>query len=114
MERKIVDTKVGLDDADLKSYKKLDSSLIVTILAWNESQITLAFPDVIRVLDNDANVISSFCKVTESTNFLELALGRLYETEIPSDHPYLHYQFLDSDDIATLEVVSRSVVVKYC
>jgi hypothetical protein len=114
MTNKIVDTRVGLSDADLESYKKVNSSLVVTIMAWNETRITIIFADVIRVLDNDANAISALCEVTKNTDFLELALRRLYEEEIPNEHPYLHYQFLDNDDIATLEIVSSSIEIKYC
>jgi Ni,Fe-hydrogenase I large subunit len=113
VKRKTIDTSVGFDDAELKSYKKEDASFVVEILAWNESQITLVFDDVIRVLDNDANAVSAFFAVVENTEFLELALTRLYEAEVPSNHPYKHYQLLDNDDNAALEVVSGSMEIKY-
>lgn len=113
MEISIIDTNVGFDDAELKTYKKENSSFIVEVLVWDESTITLVFDDVIRVLDNDTNAICAFVEVTEITVFLELALIRVYETEVPSDHPYHHYQFLDNDDMAALQVVSGSMEIKY-
>jgi len=113
MKRKAIDTSVGFNDAELKSYKKENATFVVDVLAWNESQITLVFDDVIRILDNDANGISAFFEVVENTGFLELALTKLYEVGAPSNHPYKHYQLLDNDDIAALEVVSGSVEIKY-
>ncbi len=113
MERTSIDTSVGFDDAELKSYKKENSSFIVEILAWNDSRITLVFNDVIRVLDNDCYAIAAFFEVAESTDFLKQSLSRLYESEVPIDHPYKHYQLLDNDDIAALDIVSGSVEIKY-
>ena len=58
----------------------------VELLAWNESHITITFSDVIRVLDNDANSISDFCKISES-EFLKAALNRLYDGSPPNEPP---------------------------
>ncbi len=113
MESATIDTSIGFDDAELKSYKKESTSFTVEVLAWDESTITLVFDDVISVLDNDTNAISAFIEVTENTDFLKLALARLYETEAPSDHPYKHYQLLDNDDIAALQIVSGTMEIRY-
>ena len=113
MERNPIDSRIGFADAEFKSYSKEDDTFVVDVLAWNESIITIIFKDVIRILDNDVNAISAFCEVIENNDFIQTALKRLYEGDLPSDHPYKHYQFLDNDDIPALEVVSGSMDIQY-
>lgn len=112
MGRKSIVSEIGFADAELVASKKQSDALTVEVLAWNESAITITFSDVIRILDNDASSISAFCKVSDS-GFLEAALSRLYEVEPPTDHPYVHYQFLDNDDFPALEVVSAQMNIGY-
>jgi hypothetical protein len=113
MKRDFVDSKIGFSDAELSSYSKKEDIFIVSVLAWNESLITVTFSDVIRVLDNDTNSISAFCKVVEQNDFLQAALNRLYEEDAPSEHSYTHYQFLDNDDQPALEIVSGCMEISY-
>lgn len=108
-----ISSKIGFADSELRSYYKQGSSLTVEILAWNQSRISILFGDVIRVLDNDANAISGFYEVADGGEALRAALARLYEGQPPADHPYIHYQFLDLEDVPALEVVSRSMEMTY-
>ena len=111
MELQAVATGISFADAELTCYEKSDASLKVYVSTWDESPVDLLFEDVIRVLDNDASGIAGLYVVSGSSEFLESALGRLYETEAPRGHPYKHYRLLDVDGIPTLEVVSSSVSV---
>lgn len=113
MNRKYIDSEIGFSDAELDTYEKRNSDFSVNILAWNESHITVVFKDVIRMLDNDMNSISALCQVIDSSDFLNVALHRLYEDDVPSDSAYAHYQFLDEDDLPALEVVSGNIEIIY-
>lgn len=113
MKSELIDSNIGFSDAELSSYSKKNDSFIVSVLAWNDSLITVTFSDVIRVLDNDINSISSLCRVIEESDFLQAALNRLYEEGAPSKHPYKHYQFLDDDDQPALEIACESMEINY-
>ncbi|MCB1875944.1 MAG: hypothetical protein KDH88_08220 [Chromatiales bacterium] len=113
MKKKHIDAEIGFSDAEVDTYTKEGDILSVRVLAWNQSHITVVFKNVIRVLDNDANSISAFCQIIDSSEFLNAALNRLYEDAIPSDHLYVHYQFLDEDDLPALEVVSEHMEISY-
>lgn len=112
MEKESVFSEIGFSDAEMFAYSKRSDTLTVELLAWNESTISIIFSDVIRILDNDANSISAFVKVSDS-EFLKAALNRLYDGSIPGDHPYAHYQFLDNDDIPALEAVCAQMNIAY-
>ncbi len=108
MKKHFIDFEIGLSDSELIFYKKEGENLIIKVLLWNDSFLNMVFHDVVRVLDNDINSISSFCEVIEENVFLREALCRLYEEKIPENHPYRHYQFLDDDDQIALEIACES------
>ncbi|QPJ62213.1 MAG: hypothetical protein G3M70_10160 [Candidatus Nitronauta litoralis] len=113
MEKIDVKTQIGFNDSEFVSYLKKHSLFVVKIRAWNESQVTINFNDVIRVVDNDVNGISGFFEIIGDSEVLQHALSRLYENVIPSNHPYKCYQFIDIDDNAALEIVCSSIEIFY-
>ncbi len=112
MKKESVSSEIGFSDSELVEYGKRSDRFTVELLAWNESSISIVFRDVIRILDNDANSISAFFKVSDS-EFLKAALHRLYDGTVAENHSYVHYQLLDDDDIPALEVVCAQMSISY-
>jgi hypothetical protein len=104
---------VGLADSELISYEKTGGgNLEVRILAWNARQLIFTFTDVIGVLDLCAGDFSEVIEETERTQFFQSALEYNYIGEpsnhsVPDHHPYHLYQFLNHDDLPSLEVVAE-------
>ncbi|MBN9378033.1 MAG: hypothetical protein BGO14_00925 [Chlamydiales bacterium 38-26] len=110
--RKSVETKYGLADSEIVSFKSEDFNLIVYLQAWNGNILKVEFKDCIYFSNYQAGDISDICENPSSPS-LQLALDHKYQN-IPSDHGYKAYQFLDLDDDPVIEVVSQGIIISKC
>ncbi len=110
MSRQSLQCNIGFADGEIEGYTKEGAQLKVHVRAWNESSIEFVFGDVVRVLDDGAGEISDVCLEISQTEFMSAALAIEYE-QVPSDHPYKEYVFLDIDDVPSLRIVAATVEV---
>lgn len=110
MSTRTIELTVSLSDAELKSYSRINDELIVDIFLWNETILKIHFYEVISILDKDIGYIDDFCKMEQESAFQKEALERLYESEIQDNHGYAHFQFLNIDGDATLEIIAKEKI----
>ena len=102
-----IDIGISIADAELTSYCYSDEDkkkLIIHVRSWNEKIINFEFCDFILFLDRGTQYISEFCRNTEETELFKQSLERTY-MNVPEDHPYKLFQFLDLDGDPCLEIV---------
>ncbi len=106
IERNSIKLPVGLDDSDFISYTyALDqNSLIFIIQAWDSHVLTITFRDVIHFIDKGTHWTCLLCELTSQSENLKEALNTTY-LEVPENHPYKVYQFLDLYDEPSFEVI---------
>jgi len=108
--RTAIEFEVGFADSELQSYRRDGDTFVVSLVAWNKKTIRFCFADMIFVVDRGAGDISDVCEVKAASPFLDEALRIQYE-DVPDDHPYRLFQFLNMDDEPSLEVVAASVEI---
>jgi hypothetical protein len=101
---------VEFSDSEFVSYDRKSDDFVVLIDAWNGTRLTVSFSQCEGVLDLGIGDISDFIEETESDQFFEQIISRIY-TNLPDDHPYHLYQFLGLDGEPVLEVVAETVRV---
>jgi len=111
LKKEQLNVAMGLSDSELEFSQKNAEGLKLVLRCWNESRVTLHFPDAIRVLDNDLNGVASVWEVRGGSDFLSAAFARVYEDKVPSSHNYKHIQLLDADGVVALEVVCKGLEV---
>jgi hypothetical protein len=110
----IIDVGESLADAELHSYTYSfkENILIINIKAWNENLIEFAFFDPISFLDRGVtSFITKFCRNMSESGFLKQALSVNY-VEVPENHPYKWFQFMNLSDLPALEIICDHYDVK--
>lgn len=100
-----------MDDSELTSYKREGDRLTVELLAWNGVCLLFVFSDTILLLDRNCGDTAVCCVLQDESELLAQAISDVYESKVPDDHPYRHYQLLNMDDVPVLEVVSGGLEV---
>ncbi len=106
-----IDHDIGFADSHFLGYERSNNILTVRLQAWNEKNLQFIFNDTIRVVDNDANEVVDVVWNDANTELLKQALHRLYG-QLPTKHPFKHFQFLDLDYQSCLDVVARECSVE--
>ncbi len=111
IERNKIKLPVGLDDSEFISYAyTLDSdNLLFTIEAWDARVLKISFKNVIYFVDK-SHWTCTLCELTSHSDLLQEALKSEY-IEIPEDHPYKVYQFLDLYDEPSFEIICEKFEV---
>lgn len=105
-----INFEIGFSDGEVISYSKEEDSLIISVRAWNDKIIKIVCRDVISFFDKGTWDISDFREVISDTDTLREALERQFEN-IPEDHGYKAFQFIDNDDQAVMEIVCSEISV---
>ena len=111
MTKQSLSCEIGFSDAELESYTKQGTNLIVCLSAWSQKQIELRFENAVRVLDFGIGDISDVCMKTEQTELLASTLKQIFE-RVPEDHPYREYHFLNLDDSIGLAIIAEAVTIR--
>lgn len=103
---------IGLDDSELLYYQ-YDSNedvLKVVIRAWNDDKVELIFNERLYLTDRACFELKKICRILEETPLLKEVLKFNYDNEeVPSDHPYKHYQFYNIDDEPVFEIICEKI-----
>jgi hypothetical protein len=105
MTRPKVECGIDFADGEVSSYERTEESFYVVVRKWDHTLLRITFEDTVAVLDHGVGDIMEFCQETSASAFLLEALARQY-VEVPAEHPYVLYQFLDVDREPALEVVA--------
>ena len=101
-------TPIGLADSELIQYSRTAKTFIVLVRAWNEQILLFEFDGVLAVREMLAGDFSDLVEdFSTNNNLLEGVLARNY-SQIPTDHPYRSYTFLDNEGEPALEIVAKS------
>ena len=111
LERTRIEVGFGLSDSELDYFRKDDDGLRLVLKSWDESRIVLLFTDVIRVLDNDLNGVSSIWEVTERSDFIANAFARVYEGDVPHAPEFKHVQLIDEDGVVAFEIACKTISI---
>ncbi len=104
-----IDSEIGFSDGEVTSYsKKEDDSLIITVKSWNDKVIKIVCKDVIGFLDRGTWDISDFHEIRSETVLFREVLERQFEN-IPEDHGYKIFHFVNNDDQAVMEIVCLEI-----
>jgi hypothetical protein len=106
-----VETEVGFSDGEVVGYERTDNRLQVRVRAWNDKNLLLVFTGVIGVADRNIGALSDVTVSGEKTEFVAECL-RLYYEEVPSDHKFKLFAFIDQDEDPTLEVVAEALEIR--
>ena len=109
MTQKAITWDVGFADSEFVCYSKMDDIFIVTLRLWNETIVEVKFSDTLGVIDKGCFGISEITAGIVDSDDARQFLTRMFETRL-DDHSYLHFQFLDTDDVPCIEVIAKS----YC
>jgi hypothetical protein len=105
-----IHTKIGLADAKIINYERLETTFIVHVKAWNEANVRISFSDVQLVCDLMSREISGFYVHNAKTELIEKAQRYAYD-QPPQEYPYKHYVFLNTDDQPCLDVIADGMEV---
>ncbi|NGX42845.1 MAG: hypothetical protein K940chlam7_01133 [Chlamydiae bacterium] len=111
MKRKVpVDFEIGFADSKIQSYSLEDENLTLLLECWNSKIVEFRFLNFVSLFAMNYFRIADIQEVFESP-LLERALSELYEKK-PKDHNLRIFQFLNSDGMTALEVVSEDIKIK--
>lgn len=98
---------IGLHDSELHSclYTQKEAKLRVKIQAYGGHVVKILFTDVIGFMDISSSEFTTFGCNNGNNSFLAEVLTLRY-IEVPNDHPYKLFQFLDIDDQPSLSIVA--------
>jgi hypothetical protein len=100
---------VGFADSELSSYSREGDRLTVILQAWNEQPIGLVFDEVLAILDLAAWQIDDLRESDgRGSPLFEQALQRHFE-QIPDQHAFRLFEFVDPSDTVVLAVVGTKV-----
>jgi hypothetical protein len=103
-----IDSEIGFSDGEVTSYSKADDNLLISVKAWNDKFIKIVCKDVIGFLDKGTWDISDFREIKSETVLLREVLERQFEN-IPEDHGYKAFHFVDNDNQAVMEIVCLEI-----
>lgn len=109
MQNKILDS-IGFDDSEIVSYKSEEGNLKVYLKKWNEEILEFEFIDCILFLTFCNWSISNVVEQNHSDSF-QKALQIAYEN-IPKDHPYKLFHFIDLDGDVAIEVACANMNIR--
>jgi hypothetical protein len=102
---------IGLADSALDGYVRDSQKVVVRVKCWNEKVLLAEFNDVLALRDSLAGDFSDLVRNhSGSSHFLEEALRFSYE-QLPENHSYSVYTFLNNDAQPSLEIVAASCEV---
>lgn len=113
MDQKSVFTEIylgiGLHDSELRSclYTQKEAKLRVKIQAYGGHVVKILFTGVIGFMDVSSSEFTTFGFNNGRGSFLDEVLKLRY-IEIPNDHPYKLFQFLDIDDQPSLFIAAAN------
>lgn len=107
---------IGFADSELKSFFcDFDSGVLdVKIELWNAIVISMQFSDMLFFSDHGSFFVTTLIEVKESKLLNEVLKYNYTDGQVPSNHPYKHFQFLDLYDDPRLEVICKSVEAYEC
>ncbi|MBN9378031.1 MAG: hypothetical protein BGO14_00915 [Chlamydiales bacterium 38-26] len=107
--RKSLNYKIGFADSEILSYNSNNYSLFFYLQTWNGVILKIEFKEYIHFLDTVCIDVSDICE-NDSSSTLKKALENEFN-EIPEDHGFKLYQFIDTNDEAAVEIVSKDVLI---
>ena len=108
-KRKPLKYKIGFADSEILFYKSNNFSLFFYLKAWNETILKIEFKEYIYFLDTVCIDVSDIFE-NDSSNTLKTALDREFN-EIPEDHGFKLYQFINIEDEVAIEIVSKEILI---
>ena len=110
-EKKSVEYEIGFSDSEILSYNSQGENLIVILNAWNEKKIRFEFIDCILFLSFNNWMISDVVEfISSESSLLRKALKLVFE-DVPEEHGYTLFQFLDLDGEPAIEVGCKSILI---
>ena len=114
MKKKLVIPDFDFADSKYKSFSiSEEGTLTINMQSWQEDPFKIVFLNVIQFTYKIGSVPKDLFESLESSLFLNEALSLEYEN-IPSNHPFKHFQLEDIYDFAFIEVVAESVRLIKC
>ena len=106
-----INYKIGFSDSEVISYNSEKEKTIVLLKAWNEKTIKFEFIDCILFLSLENWRISDIIELkSPDSSLFKRALRTTFE-EIPIEHSYKLFQFLDLDDDPAIEIVCKDIII---
>lgn len=100
---------IGFADSELSSYERVGDRLTVSLIAWNEQPIRLVFQDALAMLELAAWEVADLRESDgQDSPLLRQALERHFD-DVPSQHAYRLFEFIDASDKVVLAVVATKV-----
>lgn len=108
--RKPINYGISFADSEIISYQSQDSNVLLRLRAWNSEIIEFEFVNCILFFILDSWDISEVCESSDSVLF-QRALNMIYD-EIPVNHNYRLFQFLNNDDDPVVEIACESINIQ--
>ncbi|MBN9378018.1 MAG: hypothetical protein BGO14_00855 [Chlamydiales bacterium 38-26] len=107
--RKSITCGIGFADSEALSFKSDKDTVTVYLQAWNGVILKIEFIDYLCFFNLNTQYISDLCE-NSTGDLLQKVLDRHYQ-EIPFDHGYKLYQFIDISDDPVTEIVCKNLLI---
>lgn len=105
-----VEYEIGFADSEIMHYSVNSDDLILTLECWNAVILEIKFIGFASVFGMNLCTVSEFFEIFNSP-LLDNVLKEYYN-EIPKEHNYRIFKFLNPNDMTILEIVCEGIEIK--